>query len=61
MTSEVLLGVAGDLVDLADVTQWATKAGGWPCVPWDVPAAAVAAATVCKVCGKQRSLLVQVW
>jgi hypothetical protein len=60
MASEVILGFAGDLVDAKEVTQWATKAGGWPCVPEAVPSSALLYAAVCPVCRQARTLVMQV-
>ena len=60
MAAEALLGLAGETVEAADLSQWATKAGGWPCVAPDVDAEALRAAATCDVCGQLRSLVLQV-
>jgi hypothetical protein len=60
MKSCVRIGVAGDLVEQVDVTQWATKVGGMPCMPSEVPPEAIKAASVCMKCASNKILVLQV-
>jgi hypothetical protein len=58
--SKCLLGVAGDLVCPSDLTLWATKAGGWPCISRMVPSECVRDAAKCSFCGSVLTLVFQV-